>query len=178
MNGSDIEFKVLLLGDEGVGKTTLVTRDKDGFHLEDLNLMIGVDFYTKDQVINGQKIRLKIWNIIREKRFRFLLSRYCIGANGIFILYDITNRSTLENIPEWIEILKKEKREIPIILIGMKLDLEQLRSVSKERVLELVKSEGIDEYIECSTKTGENIEKAFEDLTKLMLQQSYSYNYT
>jgi small GTP-binding protein len=166
-----------LLGDEGVGKTNLVSRDKNGFHLEDLNYMIGVDFYTKDQVIDGQHITLKIWNITREERFRFLLSRYSAGANGAFILYDITNQNSLDHIPEWVEILKKEIGTIPIILLGMKLDLEQVRSVSREKALEIVKSEGINDYVECSTKTGENIGKAFEMLTRLMLQQSYSFNY-
>ena len=172
MKRSHNEFKVLLLGDAGVGKTTLVSKYMSGFHLEDLNKTIGVDFYTKYQEVNGQKVTLKIWVMARKERFRFLLSRYCIGTNGTFILYDITKANTLELLPEWIQIIRKQVGDIPIMLIGMKLDLEKSRSVLREEALEIAKSEGIDEYLECSTKTGENIDKAFETLTRLMLQRS------
>lgn len=172
MKKSHNEFKVLLLGDAGVGKKTLVFKYMSGFHLEDLKRTIGVDFYTKYQEVNSQKVTLKIWVMARKERFRFLLSRYCIGANGTFILYDITKTNTLELLPEWTQIIRKQVGDIPIMLIGMKLDLEKSRSVSREEALEIAKSEGIDEYIECSTKTGENIEKAFKTLTKLMLQRS------
>ncbi len=178
MKRSHNEFKVLLLGDAGVGKMTLVSKYMSGFYLEDLKQTIGVNIYTRDQEVDGQKVTLKIWIMARKERFRFLLSRYCIGANGTFILYDITNRNTLEHIPEWTQILRKEVGDIPIMLMGMKLDLEESRSVSREKALEIAKSEGIDEYIECSTKTGENIEKAFETLTRLILQQLYNINYS
>ena len=178
MKESHNVFKVLLLGDAGVGKRALITRSLSGFPVEDLKQTIGVDFYTKNREVNGQNFTLKIWIIARYERFRFILSRYCKGSNGAFILYDITNPSTLEFIPEWTQILRKEVENIPILLVGTKLDLEKSRSVSREDALELVKSEGINEYIECSMITGENIETAFDILIKLMSQQSYTINYS
>ncbi|MFX1445492.1 MAG: Rab family GTPase, partial [Promethearchaeota archaeon] len=161
-----------------VGKNTLISKYLNGFHLEDLKLTIGVDFYTKDVVVDGQKITLKIWVMTREERFRFLLSRYCMGTNGTLILYDITNRNTLEHITEWTQILRKQVGDIPIILIGTKLDLEESRLVSREEAISLAKSERMDEYMECSTKTGENIEKVFDILTRLMLQKPYNIKYS
>ena len=178
MKKSQDEFKVLLLGDTGVGKNTLISKFIKEVHLENLKLIIGVNFYSIDQEVDGLQFKLKLWIMSRKERFRLLLSRYCKGANGAFILYDITNTSTLELIPEWIKILREQVEDIPIMLIGMKLDLKEVRSVSKQKALEIVTSEGIDEYIECSTNTGENINKAFETLTRLMHDQSYPINYS
>lgn len=172
MNKSNNEFKVLLLGDTGVGKKTLISKYMNGFPLEDLKLAIGVDFYTRDQEVDGQKIKLKIWVMARKERFRLLLSRYCIGSNGAFILFDITKVNTLEHIPEWTQIIRKEVGDIPIMLIGTKCDLETSRAVSREDALEIAKSHEINEYIECNLKTGEDVENMFETLTRLMLKQS------
>ncbi len=177
MKKSQDEFKVLLLGDRGVGKNTLISKYLKGFHLDDLKHLIGVDFYSMDQEVDGQQFKLKLWIMSRLARFRLLLSQYCKGSNGAFILYDITNPNTLEFIPEWTQILREQVENIPIVLLGMKLDLQESRSVSKEKALEIVESEGIDEYIECSINTGENIKKAFETLTRLMLHKSYPINY-
>jgi small GTP-binding protein len=91
MTDYDYTFKLMMLGDASVGKTSLTLRYISGFFMEDLKLTIGVDFYSKTTLFNEKKVKLQMWDFGGEERFRFLLSQYCKGANGAFFLYDITN---------------------------------------------------------------------------------------
>ena len=135
-------------------------------------MSIGVDFFFKSLEIDDFNAKLQIFDIKDEKRFRFLSSAYVKGANGGIIMYDITNHSSFKNIPEWSFIVKENAGEIPIILVGGKSDLAENRKVSSEKAIQISNSLDFNAYIECSSKTGENVEEIFETLTKLMLQQS------
>ena len=168
----DYTYKVMLLGDASVGKTSLTLRYISGFFLEDLKLTIGVDFYSKTTDFNGKKVKLQIWDFGGEVRFRFLLSQYCKGANGAFFLYDITKSITLDHLPDWTQIIREHAGDIPIMLIGSKKDLEEFRDVSTEEGDLAAKKYNLTSVMELSSKTGENVEQAFEIMTKILIEKT------
>jgi len=167
----DFTFKIMMLGDASVGKTSLTIRYISGFFLEDLKLTIGVDFYSKTTNFRGKKVKLQIWDFGGEERFRFLLSQYCKGANAAFFLYDITNGSTLEHLPDWTQIIREHSGDIPIMLVGSKLDLEKFRAVPREEGILVAKKYNLSTFVELSSKTGQNVEKTFEVMTETLFQK-------
>ena len=169
----DYTFKIMVLGDADTPKISLTIRYISGFYLEDYKLTIGVDFYSKTTLYKGKKVKVQIWLFAGEERFRFLLHQYLKGTNAAFILYNITNLSTLEHLPDWIRIVREHAGDIPIILVGAKAHLEQLRAVSKEEGILAAKKYNLSGFIEVSSKTGQNVEKAFE-LIKAKLLEKYS----
>jgi len=174
MTDYDYTFKIMLLGDASVGKTSLTLRYISGFFLEDLKLTIGVDFYSKTSDFNNKKVKLQIWDFGGEERFRFLLSQYCKGANGAFFLYDITNRITLDHLPDWTQIIREYAGDVPIMLIGSKLDLERFRAVPREDGILAAKKYNLSSFVELSSKTGQNVEKAFDVMTETLIKSALS----
>ncbi|MFW9989832.1 MAG: Rab family GTPase, partial [Candidatus Odinarchaeota archaeon] len=106
MASYDYTFKILLLGDASVGKTSFTKRYCYNIFNPSERLTIGVDFHVKTIELNNERIKLQLWDVGGEERFRFLLPTYCLGANAAFLLYDITRPSTLDNISEWITIVR------------------------------------------------------------------------
>jgi small GTP-binding protein len=160
-----------MLGDASVGKTSLTIRYISGFFLEDLKLTIGVDFYSKNILFKDKKVKLQIWDFGGEERFRFLLSQYCKGANAAFFLYDITNARTLEHISAWTDLIRQHAGYIPIMLIGSKLDLEEYRAVPREEGINAAKIHNLSAFVELSSKTGFNVEKAFETMADTLFEK-------
>jgi small GTP-binding protein len=160
-----------MLGDASVGKTSLTVRYISGYFKEDLKLTIGVDFYSKITTYKDKKVKLQIWDFGGEERFRFLLSQYCKGANGAFFLYDITNQLSLDHLPDWTQIVRENAGDIPIMLIGSKLDLDEFRAVSRESGILAARKYNLSSYVELSSKTGENVEKAFQVITEILFEK-------
>ena len=160
-----------MLGDAAVGKTSLTIRFISGFFLEDLKLTIGVDFYSKTTNFNKKKVKLQIWDFGGEERFRFLLHQYCKGANAAFFLYDITNRLSLDHLPDWTQIIREHAGDIPIMLIGAKVDLKEFRAVSRDEGILAAKKYNLSSFIELSSKTGQNVEKAFDVITETLFER-------
>ena len=159
------------LGDAAVGKTSLTISFISGFFLEDLKLTIGVDFYSKTTNFNKKKVKLQIWDFGGEERFRFLLHQYCKGANAAFFLYDITNRLSLDHLPDWTQIIREHAGDIPIMLIGAKVDLKEFRAVSRDEGILAAKKYNLSSFIELSSKTGQNVEKAFDVITETLFER-------
>lgn len=174
----DATFKIVIFGDAGCGKTTLTQRFLTNLFVSDSKMTIGVDFEVKSLNVNKQKVKLQIWDFGGEERFRFLLPTYVRGARGGVFMYDITNYSSIAHIDDWLTVIKKEIRKedvFPIIVVGGKADLADNREVAASEGIKIAKSRGVDGFIECSSKTGENVEEAFEALTSLMLDDSRMY---
>ena len=171
MTDYDYTFKLMMLGDASVGKTSLTLRYISGYFMEDLKLTIGVDFYSKTTIFNEKKVKLQMWDFGGEERFRFLLSQYCKGANGAFFLYDITNVRSIEHLPEWTQIVRENAGDIPIMLIGSKKDLEEFRTVPREDGILAAKKYNLSSFIELSSKTGDNVERAFKVMTETLFEQ-------
>ncbi|MFW9895537.1 MAG: GTP-binding protein [Candidatus Thorarchaeota archaeon] len=170
MTAYDYTFKLMMLGDASVGKTSLTLRFISGYFMEDLKLTIGVDFYSKTTHFDDKKVKLQMWDFGGEERFRFLLSQYCKGANGAFFLYDITNSKSIEHLPDWTQIVREHAGDIPIMLVGSKKDLDEFRAVSKEDGLLAAKKYNLSNFIELSSKTGENVEEAFSIMTETLFE--------
>jgi small GTP-binding protein len=167
----DYTFKVLLLGDASVGKTSFTKRYCYNIFNPSERLTIGVDFHVKTIELNGKKIKLQIWDIGGEERFRFLLPTYCLGANAAFLLYDITRPQTLDNISEWTNILRQKGGPVPMMLIGSKIDLEESqRNIPREHGIQIAEKHNMTSFGEISSKTGQNVSKTFEVLAELALE--------
>ncbi len=174
----DATFKIIIFGDAGCGKTTLTQRFLTNLFVSDSKMTIGVDFEVKSLEVDKQKVKLQIWDFGGEERFRFLLPTYVRGARGGLFLFDITNYSSIAHIDDWLSVIRKEIRAedvFPIIVAGGKADLAENREVSAEEGIKIAKSRNVDGFIETSSKTGENVEKTFEALTRLMLNNSQRY---
>ena len=169
----DATYKIIIFGDAGCGKTTLTQRFLTNLFVSDQTMTIGVDFEVKSLEIDEKKVKLQIWDFGGEERFRFLLPTYVKGASGGLFMYDITNYSSLAHIDDWLTTIKKETENLfPIVAVGGKGDLTDEREVSAEEGINIAKTRNVDAFIECSSKTGENVDETFETLTKLMLQGS------
>jgi small GTP-binding protein len=171
----DATFKIIIFGDAGCGKTTLTQRFLTNLFVSDQTMTIGVDFEVKSLSVDEQKVKLQIWDFGGEERFRFLLPTYVRGARGGLFLYDITNYSSIAHIDDWLSVIKKEIRAddlFPIIVVGGKVDLVENREVSSADGIKIARSRNVDGFIETSSKTGENVEKTFEALTRLMLKKA------
>lgn len=173
MSVSDAMFKIVFFGDGGVGKTTLINRYLTGVFKSDSQLTIGVDFHVKKVDIDGKRVGLQIWDFAGEDRFRFLMPSYVVGAAGGVFMFDITRYTSLKNFHDWIEIFKKgykaDTQQMPVLMVGSKLDLEYKRAVSREEALEMAKENNLFGYLECSAKSGENVEDIFQEISRLML---------
>jgi small GTP-binding protein len=168
-------FKICILGDNFPGKTTLVNRYLIKVFDEDIKMTVGADFYVKDLEIDGKKVVIRIWDFGGEQRFKVLLPSFAKGANGAFFLFDITSYTSVKNIDDWLSLFEKKVGEqdtvIPIIMVGVLTDDKNKRQVSAEDAIKIAKSRNLKGYIECNLKTGQNVEKAFEALTRLVLIQ-------
>jgi len=158
-----------LIGDSGVGKTSLIMRfTKNIFHSEFLN-SIGVDFKSKDLRVDGKRIKLQIWDTAGQERYRTITSSYYKGAHAIVVVFDITNRSSFEHILRWMEDINKYAKENVLkFVVGNKSDLIQEREVKYEEARALA-SEMNATYFNVSAKENENINEFFESATRIFL---------
>ena len=172
MASYDYTFKILLLGDASVGKTSFTKRYCYNIFNPSERLTIGVDFHVKTIELNNKRIKLQLWDVGGEERFRFLLPTYCLGANAAFLLYDITRPSTLDNISEWINIVRQKGGSIPIMLVGSKLDLERAqRQVQRDYGIQIAEKNDMASFVEISAKENVNVDNAFNVLTELTLDR-------
>jgi len=173
MSHYDFTFKILLLGDASVGKTSFTKRYCYNIFNPSERLTIGVDFHVKTIELNDTKIKLQIWDVGGEERFRFLLPTYCLGANAAFLLYDITRPSTLDNISEWMTIVRQKGGPIPIMLVGSKIDLSKSsRKVPREYGIQIAEKNNMASFVEISAKENVNIDEGFKVLTELTLDKT------
>ncbi|MBN1800169.1 MAG: GTP-binding protein [Candidatus Lokiarchaeota archaeon] len=167
-------FKIIVFGDAGTGKTTLTHRFLTNLYIPDAASTIGVEFQIKAVEVADQRVKLQIWDFAGEERFRFLLPSYVKGASGGIFMYDITNYASLAHIDEWFEIINKNKsvEKFPIIVVGGKSDLTHFKEVSTKKAMKLAKEKQANGFVECSSKTGENVQKIFNMLNKLIIENA------
>ena len=166
----DFIFKVLLLGNSDVGKSSLLLRYVDSVWNDAFVPTIGVDFKVKTLTINEKKVKMQIWDTAGQERFRTVVATYFRGAHGILLLYDVTNKDSFKNLESWlIEIEKNAKEKVLKILIGNKCDLTDDREISTEEGKAFALRNGM-EFMETSAKMNTNVTEAFETLGKLMIE--------
>ena len=165
-----IVLKLVVVGEGGVGKTCLVERFCYGRYF-DKRASIGTGFGAKLVDFNGQKAKLQIWDFGGEKQFRVLLPNFARGAAGALMCFDITRYSTFLQLEEWFDILRGSTDDIPILLVGTKVDLENERVVSRRAAEEYAQKRGLNGLVETSAKENVNVYEAFERITALMLKK-------
>ncbi|RAL46456.1 hypothetical protein DM860_004735 [Cuscuta australis] len=157
----DYVFKVVLIGDSAVGKSQLLARfSRNEFSL-DSKATIGVEFQTRTMLIEHKSVKAQIWDTAGQERYRAVTSAYYRGAVGAMLVYDITKRQTFDHILRWLEELRAHAdKNIVIILVGNKTDLEGQRAVPTEDAKEFAEKEGLF-FLETSALESTNVEQAF-----------------
>ncbi|KAA3457374.1 ras-related protein Rab11A-like [Gossypium australe] len=157
----DYVFKVVLIGDSGVGKSQILARfARNDFSL-DSKSTIGVEFQTRTLLIEHKSVKAQIWDTAGQERYRAVTSAYYRGAAGAMLVYDVTKRQTFNHIARWLEELRGHAdKNIVIMLVGNKSDLEKQREVSTEDATEFAQKEGLF-FLETSALAAKNVETAF-----------------
>ncbi len=168
--GHKFIFKVIVVGDAAVGKTSLMFRFVHGSFQRDYKMTIGVNFATKMVTLDGgTKVKLSIWDTAGQERFHFLLPSYYDGSSGGLVVFDVTRRESFTNLAKWVEQVRGKTGNIPLLIIGNKADLEDLRAVTQEEAKQFAQQNGVV-YTETSAKTGENVNDVFAALTQFMTE--------
>lgn len=160
----DYLFKVVLIGDSGVGKSNLLSRfTRNEFCLESKST-IGVEFATRTLQVEGRTVKAQIWDTAGQERYRAITSAYYRGALGALLVYDTTKATTFDNVSRWLKELRDHAdANIVIMLIGNKTDLKHLRAVATEDAQSFAEKEGLS-FIETSALEATNVEKAFQTI--------------
>ncbi|KAD1105215.1 hypothetical protein E3N88_07804 [Mikania micrantha] len=162
---SDYLFKLLLIGDSGVGKSCLLLRFADDSYLDSYISTIGVDFKIRTVEQDGKTIKLQIWDTAGQERFRTITSSYYRGAHGIIVVYDVTDQESFNNVKQWLsEIDRYASENVNKILVGNKCDLVASKVVSTETAKAFADEIGIP-FLETSAKDATNVEQAFMAMT-------------
>ncbi|KAM9261540.1 ras-related protein Rab-26 [Cariama cristata] len=169
----DLAFKVMLVGDSGVGKTCLLVRFKDGAFLAGSFIStVGIDFRNKVLTVDGVKVKLQIWDTAGQERFRSVTHAYYRDAHALLLLYDVTNKASFDNIQAWLtEIHEYAQQDVVLMLLGNKVDSAQDRVVKREDGEKLAKEYGVP-FMETSAKSGLNVELAFTAIAKELKHRS------
>ena len=155
-------FKIIIIGNTGVGKSCLLKRVMDNEFRNEHNVTIGVDFGFFIVRINGKVVKLQIWDTAGQEQFRSITRVFYKGAHCVILTYDITRESTFHDLGDWLrEVKQLADPDIVQFLIGNQADLEEERQVTKEMAEEYKNENKIDWYFETSAKTGQNVEKVF-----------------
>jgi len=157
----DYLFKLLLIGDSGVGKSCLLLRFADDTYTDSYISTIGVDFKIRTVDLDTKTIKLQIWDTAGQERFRTITSSYYRGAHGIIIVYDITDKESFDNVRQWLfEIDRYASENVCKLLVGNKSDLANKRAVEFEAAKSFADELNIP-FLETSAKNATNVEQAF-----------------
>ena len=165
----EVVLKAVVVGDSGVGKSSVAARFSGGNFDPCLKPTLGVSFGAKSIEINDQKVRIRIWDTSGRKTFDYIKPKYYNGAHGGFVVFDITQRKTFDNLDKWINEVMKHCGKIPMILVGNKADLDNYRAVTYEEAKKY-SSERQLPYFETSAATGENLENIMREFSKEILK--------
>ena len=166
MRDCDYLLKLLLIGDSGVGKSSIVSVYTENRFISTHLSTIGIDFKIKNIDIDGTKIKLQIWDTAGQERFRTITTSYFRGAQGILLVYDVTDRRSFESIRNWIsQIQQHADVHVNKILVGNKCDMLDEKVVSTEEGEKLAKEFGI-QFWECSAKNDINVDESFVGIAR------------
>jgi len=165
----DFIFKLLIVGDSAVGKTSLLLRFCDATFSDVYISTIGVDFKVKTSRVEGKVIKLQIWDSAGQERFRSITSSYYRNTHGILMVYDITDLRSYENIKNWLdEVHRYAKKDVRTMLVGTKSDMANKRAV-KEELSKAFAEENAMPFIETSAKANLNVEECFQKIAVVIM---------
>jgi len=161
-----MQIKLLMIGDSGVGKTCLLLRYANDSFSPTFITTIGIDFKIKNIEIDDKRVKLQIWDTAGQERFRTITTSYFRGAQGIVLVYDVTDRRSFESIRNWIsQIQQHADVHVNKILVGNKCDMLDEKVVSTEEGSKLAKEFGM-EFWETSAKNDVNVEQSFHSIAR------------
>lgn len=166
-------FKIILIGNSGVGKTCLIKRYTDNLYLENYISTIGVDFKIKTINVKNDPVKLQIWDTAGQERFRTITNSYYRGAHGIIVVFDLTDPLSFEAVPEWVEEIEKHAhKDVEIVLIGNKMDEKDKIKVTEEMIQKYL-SEKLKSstYYLASAKENNNVESIFNELAEKLVEK-------
>ena len=169
-----IRWKIVVLGDGGVGKTTFLHRYINGSFLENTKLTIGVEFHTIFVEKDGNTVEFVLWDLGGQDRFRFFQENYIKGSRAAIIAFDMNRLSTLAHVNDWVALVREfATKDCPIILVGMKKDLiaEQHLSDIEEAAKEKMENLGLKEVQFTSSKENYNVKETFDRLIDFIFDQ-------
>ena len=172
----DFLFKLIIVGDSNVGKTNIMSKYIHNQFNQHSKSTIGVEFGTKIVNIDNKKIKAQIWDTAGQERYKSITSAYYKGAKGALIVYDITNKFSFDSVDKWVQDLNSYgDKNITLLLVGNKSDLEEKRQITKENGEEKAKSFNLG-FIETSACSGDNIDQAFVIMLKEVLKKYIDEN--
>ena len=158
--------KIIVIGNQSVGKTNIINRYVKGEFTQDYNITIGMDFLSCNLELGDKIFKLRIWDTAGSEQFRSITKGYYQNSCCAIIVYDITDESSFRSVKQWIDDCHSYgSHRIHLVLVGNKIDLQSERKITKEDATELATQFGM-EFIETSAKTGENINTLFEEICK------------
>eukprot|EP00007_Cunea_sp_BSH-02190019_P006381 CAMPEP_0174236980 /NCGR_PEP_ID=MMETSP0417-20130205/6368_1 /TAXON_ID=242541 /ORGANISM="Mayorella sp, Strain BSH-02190019" /LENGTH=202 /DNA_ID=CAMNT_0015315685 /DNA_START=98 /DNA_END=706 /DNA_ORIENTATION=- len=168
-----ILLKILVLGDSGVGKTSLLVRYVEDKFTMATKSTIGANFLTKQIEVDGKDITMQIWDTAGQERFQGLGTAFYRGSDGVIFVFDVTRRDTFEELERWrtsflIQVEQEGNNDFPMLIIGNKCDKADERVVSKQELVEFCNKYGL-EYFEASAKDSINVEESFERVASLVV---------
>lgn len=177
-DGYDYLFKIVVIGDCGVGKTCVVQRFKAGTFVERHGNTIGVDFAMKEVTVDGKRIKLQIWDTAGQERFRTITQSYYRSAHGVILVYDLTKRSSFLSVERWMEEVRRyTASNVITMLVGNKCDLETLREVEPLEAQALAHHlSDVMSVLETSAREDVNVTEAFVELARHLKDQYTNSN--
>ncbi len=163
--------KTVLLGDAGVGKTSLVYRFIENKFRDNYKSTLGVNLMKKDMEVEGYGgVSAQIWDLGGQESFRSLRKLYLEGANGGLVIFDLTDKKSFDKLNDWLESFREARGDQPLLLIGNKSDLKNQLKITEKEANKYAKNNNMD-LILTSAKTGQNVEEAFINLNKRILDK-------
>ena len=167
--------KILISGQGGVGKTTLLNRAVTGKFVANTSMTIGVEFHLMSIIIGDDpdeqiNVILQGWDFGGQERFRFMLDSYVSGARGAMLLYDLTRLRTLDNLEEWVQIVRKHDKDLPILFVGTKLDRVADITVADDYAKEFMAPLGMFGHLKISSKDGTGVSASFKKICARILE--------
>jgi len=158
------EVRLITIGDSATGKSSLILRYTKGSFTEERKATVGIDMRIRTVEIEGRKVKVKIWDTAGQEQFRVITRNYYRGAQGVVLVYDITNRPSFQHVTKWIRDVKEYADEgVNVVLVGNKCDLETDRQVSKAEGREIAEKNQLA-FFETSALSGIYVEDAFGEL--------------
>ncbi len=166
----DLTLKLLVVGDSSVGKTNFVMRLINNEFSKNYMTTSGIDLKATDIEIKNKKIHIQLWDTAGQEKYKAITKNLFLKVMGALIIYDITNEASYNNLKSWVKLIKEEcGKHMQLIILGNKSDLNDQRKISKDEAINYAKEQNI-EYIETSSKTGENVKKAVTMICENILE--------
>ena len=172
----DLSFKLIVIGDAGVGKSCITTRAVKNIFEESYNATVGFEFFVFNVKINDKVIKLQIWDTCGQELYRSLITNFYRNSSLAIMVYAINSTESFENVEMWLRELRTHSNpDAKVFLIGNKIDLESERQVSKEMGEQFSKDNNFDLFMEASAKNGFNTQKVFIKAAKALLDDYAKY---